>query len=132
MTKRYQNAILYSPSNRHAVEAEFPHAQVTANGSLSLLAEADRRLGLTCAVANSMGGDRRRKNVVHPTLSIVRQRVYALVPRQEDLNDHDALRHDVALQAAVALVRVPERRLRPWPAVQQPRCGARRAALIPP
>lgn len=101
MPKRYQNAIRFSPSKRRRVEAEFTGAEVTANGGAALLAEADRRLGLTRAVAAAMGDDRRRGSVVHSALSIVRQRVYALVLGHEDLNDHDALRRDMALQAAV-------------------------------
>lgn len=101
MPKRYQNAIRFSPSKRRRVEAEFTGAEVTANGGATLLAEADRRLGLTRAVAAAMGDDRRRGSVVHSALSIVRQRVYALVLGHEDLNDHDALRRDTALQAAV-------------------------------
>ena len=100
MPKRYQNAIRFSPSKRRRVEAEFTGAEVTSNGGLPLLAEADRRLGLTRAAADAMGDDRRRKSVVHSTLSIVRQRVYALVLGHEDLNDHDGLRRDTALQAA--------------------------------
>ena len=100
MPKRYQNAIRFSPSKRRRVEAEFTGAEVNSNGGLPLLAEADRRMGLTRAAADAMGDDRRRKSVVHSTLSIVRQRVYALVLGHEDLNDHDGLRRDTALQAA--------------------------------
>ena len=100
MPKRYHNAIRFTPSKRRRVEAEFTGVEVTSNGGLPLLAEADRRMGLTRAAADAMGDDRRRKSVVHSTLSIVRQRVYALVLGHEDLNDHDALRRDTALQAA--------------------------------
>ena len=100
MPKRYHNVTCFTSSKRRRVEAEFTGAEVTSNGGAPLLAEADRRLGLTEAAARAMGDDRRRKSVVHPTLSILRQRVYALVLGHEDLNDHDALRRDTALQAA--------------------------------
>ena len=100
MAKRHQNAIRFSPSKRRRVEAEFTGAEVTSNGGLPLLAEADRRLGLTRAAAEAVGDGRRRKSVVHSTLSILRQRVYALALGHEDLNDHGALRRDTALQAA--------------------------------
>ena len=39
-------------------------------------------------------------------MSIVRQRVYGLAPRYEDLNDHSELRRDLALQTAVEKDRV--------------------------
>lgn len=100
MPKCYQNVLCFAPSKRRLVEAEFTGAEVTANGGVPLLVEADRRMGLTAAVARAIGDDRRRKSVVHSTLSIVRQRLFALLLGHEDLNDHDALRRDTALQAA--------------------------------
>ena len=100
MTKRYQKAIRFSRSKRRRVEAEFTGAEVTSNGGAPLLAEADRRMGLTWAAAEAMGDDRRRRSVVHSTLAVLRQRVYALVLGHEDLNDHQRLRRDPALQAA--------------------------------
>ena len=66
-----------------------------------LLAEADRRMGLTQAAADAVGDDRRRKSVVHATRDIIRQRTYGLILGHEDLNDHGRLRLDPALQAAV-------------------------------
>ena len=98
MPKRYHNVTCFTSSKRRRAEAEFTGAEVTSSGGAPLLAEADRRLGLTVAAARAMGDDRRRKSVVHPTLSILRQRVYALVLGDEDLNDHDGLRRDTALQ----------------------------------
>ena len=100
MPKRYHNAIRFTRSKRRRVEAEFTGAEVTSNGGAPLLAEADRRLGLTRAAADAVGDDRRRGSVVHSTLSILRQRVYALALGHEDLNDHGGLRRDTALQAA--------------------------------
>lgn len=101
MAKRYQNAIRFSRSKRRAVEAEFTGAEVTDNGGAMLLAEADRRMGLTQAAADAIGDDRRRGSVVHATRDIVRQRTYGLILGHEDLNDHRRLRLDPALQAAV-------------------------------
>ena len=100
VTKCYRNAIRFSPSKKRRVEAEVTGAEVTSDGGALLLAKADRRLGLTCAVARAIGDDRRRKSVVHSTLSILRQRVYALALGHEDLNDHGSLRRDTALRAA--------------------------------
>lgn len=101
VTKRYQNAIRFSRSKRRRVEAEFTGAEVTDNGGAMLLAEADRRMGLTQAAAEAVGDDRRKGSVVHATRDIIRQRVYGLILGHEDLNDHKRLRLDPALQAAV-------------------------------
>ena len=101
MTKRYQKTVRFSRSKGRRVEAEFTGAEVTSNGGAMLLAEADRRMGLTQAAADAVGDDRRRKSVVHATRDIIRQRTYGLILGHEDLNDHGRLRLDPALQAAV-------------------------------
>lgn len=101
MAKRYHNAIAFTPLSGRRVEAEFSGAEVTSNGGVQLLAEADRLLGLTLDAAGCLRDDRRRKSVVHAPLSIIRQRLYALCLGHGDLNDHDRLRWDTALQAAV-------------------------------
>ncbi|MCZ0941516.1 MAG: transposase, partial [Gammaproteobacteria bacterium] len=99
MAKRYQNAIRFSRSKNRVVEAEFTGAEVTSNGGAMLLAEVDRRLGLTQAAADAIGDDRRPRSVVHATRDIIRQRTYGLILGHEDLNDHGRLRLDPALQA---------------------------------
>lgn len=101
MAKRYQKTVRFSRSKGRCVEAEFTGAEVTSNGGAMLLAEADRRMGLTQAAADAVGDDRRRKSVVHATRDIIRQRMYGLILGHEDLNDHGRLRLDPALQAAV-------------------------------
>ena len=101
VTKRYQKAIRFSRSKKRRVEAEFTGAEVTSNGGAMLLAEADRRMGLTQAAADAIGDDRRRGSVVHAARDIIRQRTYGLILGREDLNDHKRLRLDPALQAAV-------------------------------
>ena len=100
MAKRYQKTVRFSRSKGRRVEAEFTGAEITSNGGAMLLAEADRRMGLTQAAADAIGDDRRRKSVVHSALGILRQRIYGLILGHEDLNDHKRLRLDPALQAA--------------------------------
>ena len=100
MAKRYHRTVHFSRSKGRRVEAEFTGAEVTSNGGAMLLAEADRRMGLTRAAADAIGDDRRRKSVVHSALGILRQRIYGLILGHEDLNDHKRLRLDPALQAA--------------------------------
>ncbi len=83
------------------MEADFAGGEITSNGGALLLRAADRRLGLTAAVARGLVDPRDGARVRHSVLDQLRQRVYGIALGYEDLNDHDALRHDLALQTAV-------------------------------
>ena len=73
---------------------------MTSNGGVVLLRQADRRLDLTAAVARGLADDRQRGKVRHRFVDMLRQRVLGIALGYEDLNDHDALRHDLAVQTA--------------------------------
>ncbi|MBA3506124.1 MAG: transposase, partial [Betaproteobacteria bacterium] len=66
-----------------------------------LLRQVERRLGLLKAVANVLPDPRDPCLVQHSTEQLLRQRVFGLCQGYEDLNDHDRLRDDLALQTAV-------------------------------
>jgi hypothetical protein len=66
-----------------------------------LLRQADRLLGLSAAVAGALSDSRRQASCEHDAVDLLRQRLYAIALGYEDLNDHDTLRRDVALQTAV-------------------------------
>ncbi len=66
-----------------------------------LLRQVDRRTGLTAGIARVLGDERRQARCRHDVLSLSRQRVYGLLLGYEDLNDHDTLRKDLALQTAL-------------------------------
>lgn len=66
-----------------------------------LLRQADRLQGLSEAIAQALTDPRRTANCDHDLKILFRQRLYAIALGYEDLNDHDALRQDVALQTAV-------------------------------
>ena len=78
----------------------FNGGDVTSNGGVVLLRQADRRLDLTAAVARGLADDRQRGKVRHRFVDMLRQRVLGIALGYEDLNDHDALRHDLAVQTA--------------------------------
>lgn len=101
MTKCYQKSFDFPRSNRRAVEASFNGGDISFDGGVLLLREADRRLGLSAAVAAAVSDPRRQASVDHDIESPVRQRLYALALGYEDLSDHDTLRRDVAMQTAV-------------------------------
>ena len=66
-----------------------------------LLRQADEKLGLTRALSKALADPRRRGRCAHSQHDLLRQRLYALALGYEDLNDHDVLRRDTALQTAV-------------------------------
>ena len=90
----------FPPCRGRRVEAGFDGGAVTSNGGALLLRAADRRLGLTAAVARRLGDPRQRGKLRHGVADLLRQRVFGIALGYEDLNDHADLRHDLGLQTA--------------------------------
>jgi hypothetical protein len=101
VTKRYQNSGTFSPVQRRKVEVDFSGGDVTSDGGILLLSEVDRHLGLTKAIDKVIPDPRNPELIVHKQLTLLRQRIFALAAGYEDLNDHSALRQDVAFQTGV-------------------------------
>lgn len=101
MTECTQESFDFPACQRRRVEARFEGGEITSDGGVLLLRQADRRLGLSEAMAKVLEDARRRASCTHSLLSLVRQRLYALALGYEDLNDHQQLREDLALQTAV-------------------------------
>jgi len=96
-TKRIE----FSSCKRRKVQAQFCGGDITSDGGVMLLREADRRLNLTKRIAPLLPDPRVKSKVIHRMLPMLRQRVYALALGYEDLNDHVTLRSDPAIQTAV-------------------------------
>lgn len=101
MTNCTQGAFEFPPVKRRRVEAEFSGGQVTSDGGVVLLRQADRRTGLMEAIDEVIADPRDPELITHSQLSLLRQRVYGLALGYEDLNDHGTLRTDPAIQSAV-------------------------------
>ena len=86
-----------------AVEVDFNGGDITSNAGVLLLSAADKRLGLLKNIAHIFPDRREPSKIEHAMLSMLRQRVYGIALGYEDLNDHDALRNDLALQTALNL-----------------------------
>lgn len=82
------------------VEADFAGGDITSNGGVLLLSASDRRLGLLSSLSRCLKDRRQAGKVAHKLLPLLRQRVYAVALGYEDVNDHDGLRDDLALQTA--------------------------------
>jgi hypothetical protein len=83
------------------VEARFDGGAVSSDAGVLLLRQADRKLGLLAEVAKRLKDPRDPGRVTHSQASMLRQRVYGIALGHEDLNDHETLRNDLALQTAV-------------------------------
>ncbi len=93
--------IEFPPLKRRQLFAQFNGGSITSDAGVQLLRLVDRRLQLTQRVAAQMHDSRDPDKIKHTLTDLLRQRVYGLGCGYEDLNDHDTLRHDIALQTAV-------------------------------
>jgi len=87
--------------DRRKIEANFEGGDVSSDGGVMLLREADRRLGLTEALDAALPDPRDPQLITHGQIDLLRQRIYGIAAGYEDLNDHDTLRHDLLWQSAV-------------------------------
>ncbi len=97
--------IEFARLGRRVVEGRFDGGSMTSDGGVMLPGEVDRKLGLLEAAARCIADPRSPLLIKHGVRDMLRQRVYALALGWEDLNDHGALRCDVAVQTAVGVDR---------------------------
>ncbi|MCH8335189.1 MAG: transposase [Proteobacteria bacterium] len=67
------------------VEASFTGGNITSDGGVLLLRQADRLLGLSAAIAAALPDPRRQASCDHDGKSLLRQRLYAIALGYEDL-----------------------------------------------
>ncbi len=79
------------------IDARFDGPQLTSDGGLVWLAEADAALGL-CAALTTQLPDSRTGPVRHSLEILVRQRIFQIAYNYEDQNDADTLRSDRLLK----------------------------------
>ena len=88
---------------RRVVEGRFDGGSMTSDAGVMLLGATDRKLDLINAAARCIADPRNPLLIKHDVVDMLRQRVYGLALGWEDLNDHQALRQDVAMQTAVGV-----------------------------
>ena len=86
---------------RRRLEVDFSAGQVSSDGGSVLLREADRRLGLSEALAACFTDHRRQDLIDHTMPELVAQRVLGIALGYEDLDDHDELAKDPLFATAV-------------------------------
>ena len=80
--------------DRRTIRAEFNGGHISSDGGLMLLSQVDEHYGISAKVSECFNDHRHPSYVEHSIESLVKQRVYGIAQGYEDLNDHDALRHD--------------------------------------
>lgn len=106
MTECNTGAIRFSPLPRRQVVADFNGGRLTSDGGVLLLREVDRCLGLIDAINTCLPDPRHPLYIVHEQQEMLAQRIFGIALGYEDLNDHQTLRDDPALQTAAG--RLPE------------------------
>ena len=92
--------IEFPGSNGRKIQADFSGGQLSSDGGLLVLRQADRWIGLTKRLGEVLPDPRDPDRITHPLETFLKQRIYGLALGYEDLNDHDALRHDPLWQTA--------------------------------
>ena len=101
MTKCTPTTDLFPACKSRKIEVDFNGGDITSDAGSLLIRQADRKLGLTRDLNKVLDDPRRKASCDHTQVAMWRQRIYGLALGYEDLNDHDTLRDDLALQTAV-------------------------------
>lgn len=91
------DSLTFPASLASAPTVAFDAGQLTSDGGLVWLAQADDHLGLSAAFAAQIR-DWRRGPVRHPLTRLLRQRLLQIACGYEDQDDADTLRHDPLLK----------------------------------
>jgi len=83
------------------VVAEFDGGTITSDGGVLLLKEVEAKRKIIKQFAACFTDHRDPNLIEHPVEDLLGQRIYGLALGYEDLNDHDLLRRDPLLAAAV-------------------------------
>lgn len=89
-----------------AITAAFDGGDVSTDGGLMLVREADSCLGLTAKLAGCVRDRRQGSKVSHSVWDMLAQRVYQIACGYEDCNDADDLRQDGIFKTAIG--RLPQ------------------------
>lgn len=100
MTECYQSSFKFPACKSRKIHVDFNGGEVTSDAGVLLIRQADRKLRLTEEIRRLLNDPRRQASCDHHQLELLRQRIYGLALGYEDLNDHETLRKDIALQTA--------------------------------
>lgn len=100
MSESTQQSVLFEDQFDKPVGIVFDAEAQTSDAGLTLLAAADRKLGLTSLLASQIEDSRQAGKVRHEIEEMFRQRTYAIAAGYEDANDTARIGADPALKLA--------------------------------
>jgi len=91
----------FQPLGRRRLEARFDGGHITSDAGLLLVREVASQMSLFEELASCFDDHRNSSRVKHSVRDLLAQRILGIVAGYEDLNDHDVLRSDPLVAAAV-------------------------------
>ena len=83
------------------VIADFSGGRITSDAGIVLMAELDKKLKITTRFSECFQDYRHLSYIDYSIHQLLAQRVYGIILGYEDVNDHDKIRHDPALNIAL-------------------------------
>jgi hypothetical protein len=111
MTDCNREPLRFSSLGNRAIVADFLGGRLTTDAGALLLREVAEQLGLFDALDAVIPDPRHPVFTVHQQRALLAQRITAIALGYEDLNDHQELRKDPALQIASRQIPEPETKL---------------------
>lgn len=115
MVKDSSLDLLFPSVKGKAVVGRFDGGDITSDIGAVLLSAADRKIGLTKMLSDSIKDKRQSSKVLHRQPTLLAERIYAIGQGYEDTNDLNALRRDTALKLSCGLAPVSDRSLASQP-----------------
>ena len=95
-----QHRMSFASVSGKRVEATFDGGILTSDSGVMLLREVESRIGILNQIVAAITDRRHPSYVDHPTMDLLRQRVFQMACGYEDANDCNALRSDPGFKAA--------------------------------
>src|SRR5262249_49894558 len=100
-TECTSGAVVFQGAGRREIRADFNGGDITSDAGVLLLHEVELRCGIAEQFAHCFDDHRDPRRIEHSARELLAQRVFGLALGYEDLNDHDELRFDPLLAAAI-------------------------------
>src|SRR5262245_22734014 len=100
-TECTSGGLVFQGPGRREIRADFNGGDITSESGVLLLQEVERRCSIVEQFVHCFEDHRNEDLIEHSVHDLITQRIFALALGYEDLNDHDELRFDPLLAAAV-------------------------------
>lgn len=100
MSHDTQQAVLFEGFSSKPLVVEFAAERLSSDGGAALLAQVDRRLGLTAHLSEALLDRRLPERVEHELSDLLRQRVFSIALGYADCNDASRIGDDPAVKLA--------------------------------